>query len=102
MAHYLVTATPKKKLIAELKKKIDERAFMDLKPFGASLSYSLENARHAPDGRWKWEELDYCSPPLKQEREQVLDRYFILDEIEPVSESEGWEEISDLPRVSSG
>jgi hypothetical protein len=50
-------------------------------------------------GQWVWEELDYCSPPLKQEREQVLDTYFDLEEIEPVSKEEGWQSISALPRA---
>jgi hypothetical protein len=44
-----------------------------------------------------WEEEDYCRPPLAQEREAVLDRYFEDLSVERVERGSGWEQISDLP-----
>jgi hypothetical protein len=76
MAHYLVKAKPYDETLEDLKTSIRKKGFEHLKPFGPSLSYSLEHAKIDSDSDWIWEELDYCSPPLKQEREQVLDRYF--------------------------
>ena len=64
-----------------------------MKPFGRSLTYALRNARIRRDGVAVWEEEDYCSPPLAQEREAVLDDYFGDLRVEPVSEGGGWEKI---------
>ncbi len=99
MAHYLVKAKVKDEFLEEFEKKIREKAFINLKPFGEAITESLENAREDEDGYWLWEELDYCSPPLKQEKEQVLDRYVDIDRIIPVEEGEGWEKISGFPKV---
>ncbi len=41
------------------------------------------------DGRAVWEEEDYCSPPLDQERTAVLDEYFDDIEVERVEPGEG-------------
>ena len=49
--------------------------------------------------QWLWEEEDYCSPPLKQEREAVFDKYFLDLKTEKVAEGEGWKKIKNLPRV---
>ena len=79
MAHYLVRAKPKPELLSELHKELSENAFLNLRPFGNALTQSLTEARLQPDGTAIWEEEDYCSPPLAQERAAVLDGYF--DEI---------------------
>lgn len=102
MAHYLVKAKPSESLSKELIEKIQNRAFQSLKPFGRALTYSLEHAKVDLDGNWLWEELDYCSPPLKQEREQVLDRYFSILDIQPVKEHEGWRMIEHYPNAPVG
>src|SRR3954453_13241428 len=73
MAYYLVRAKPKPERLAELHSRIEENAFVDLRPFGKALTYSLIEARTQPDGTAVWEEEDYCSPPLSQERAAVLD-----------------------------
>ena len=70
-----------------------------MRPFGRSLSHSLRNARVRQDGVAIWEEEDYCSPPLAQEREAVLDAYFGDLRVQAVSEGGGWERIEDLPRL---
>ncbi len=68
-----------------------------MRPFGGSLQYSLENARRQ-DKDWAiWEEEDYCTPPLAQERAAVLDRYFTDLTVQNVSRGEGWEQLEELP-----
>jgi hypothetical protein len=99
MAFYLVRAWPKLDRLAELERRVAERAFVGLEPFGRALSRSLEGARLQPDGRAVWEEEDYCVPPLAEERAAVLDAYFDLVEVEPVARGEGWRRIEALPRL---
>ena len=74
MAHYLVTATPREDLLAELARRLEREEFVALR-----------------------EEEDYCRPPLAQEREAVLDRYFDQISVEPVVEGTGWALIEALP-----
>ena len=73
--------------------------FRSLRPFGHALTESLTNARVAADGRAVWEEEDYCSPPLAEERAAVLDTYFRELEVQRVAAGEGWRRIVDLPRL---
>lgn len=98
MARYLVSARIKADL-SELRKELDSDSVQRLRPFGPSLDYSLRNARLAPDGRAVWEELDYCNPPLAQERRAVLNRYFSEIETTPVKEGDGWSQISQYPSL---
>src|SRR5438552_10921558 len=79
MAHYIVRAKPKPDRLGELHQRLRENAFVNLRPFGKALSHSLNEARLESDGIAMWEEEDYCSPPLAQERTAVLHAYF--DEI---------------------
>ena len=99
MAFYLVCARPKEGQLAELAGKLEQGAFLGLKPFGRELSRSLQDARSQSDGSAVWEEEDYCSPPLAAERAAVLDRYFENLSVEPVEKSAGWRRIEDLPRL---
>jgi len=100
MAHYLVHAKPKPERLAELHPRLDENAFIDLRPFGTALTYSLVQARAQPDGAAVWEEEDYCSPPLAQERAAVLDSYFDEIKVEQVNAGEGWKRINRLPKLN--
>lgn len=95
MAHYLVEATPVEERLDELREQLAEGAFLEMQPFGRALTRSLRRARRRSDGAAVWEEEDYCSPPLREEREAVLDRYFEDLEVSPVEEGEGWEAIED-------
>lgn len=97
MAHYLVKAKYHKDLLAELRSRLDSGEIRQMRPFGGALQYSLDNARLDPQGWAIWEEEDYCSPPLAQERAAVLDTYFTDLSVERVQEGEGWEEIDSLP-----
>lgn len=100
MAFYLVRGTPKDdQALAELAGKLDEDAFTHLRPYGRALSFSLRNARRAEGGQLVWEEEDYCSPPLAEEREAVLDDYFENLDWERVAQGDGWRKIEELPRA---
>lgn len=99
MAYYLVRANLREELYDELAGKLAEKAFVNLRPFGESITVGLEGARRQADGRVVWEEEDYCSPPLAMERAAVLDRYFTNIQVETVREDEGWAQIADLPRL---
>ena len=100
MAYYLVRARLDSEKAEDLYRKLQEGAVKKLRPFGKTLTDSLLRARVDPDsGEALWEEEDYCTPPLKQEREAVLDHYFDEVEIRKVSRGEGWEKIRRLPSL---
>src|ERR1700730_871619 len=96
MAHYLVRARPKSERLRELERELARDAYIDLRPFGREINDVLKRARVEPDGVSVWEEEDYCSPPLAQERAAVLDEYFEGIEGEPVTRGEGWARIDEL------
>ncbi len=102
VAHYLVTAEPRATLLLELEKRLGRDEFVTLRPFGKALSGSLRRARLLPNGKAMWEEEDYCSPPLAQEREAVLDQYFDGLTVEPVVEGTGWALIDGFPALFPG
>lgn len=97
MAYYLVTAKPKSHRLQELLGNLRKHIYSPMRPFGEAMTYSLENARLREDGYAVWEEEDYCSPPLAQEREAALDEFFEDLKVTPVREKEGWEKIEGLP-----
>jgi hypothetical protein len=99
MAHYLVTASPREELLAELSARLERDEFVTLRPFGPALTASLRRARRLPNGKAMWEEEDYCRPPLAQEREAVLDRYFDQISVESVVEGTGWALIAAFPAM---
>lgn len=99
MAFYLVKAELKKELLNKLEKSLRENAFINLQPFGRALTFSLRNARVDENNEIVWEEEDYCTPPLAEERAAVLDRYFQLLQIEKVNKGAGWEMIKTLPKL---
>ena len=99
MAYYLVTAKPVDELLPELRQKLDNGDIQYMHPFGPALQYSLENARLQENGEAIWEEEDYCSPPLAQERAAVLDKYFRDLNVERVEKNTGWKQIDLLPGI---
>ena len=100
MAHYVVRAKLNQNLLPDLKERLDSGEIKVMRPFGGSLQYSLENARWQ-DKDWAiWDEEDYCTPPLAQERAAVLDTYFNDLTVEHVSRGEGWEKLELLPMLS--
>ena len=98
MAYYLVKAKYHQNLLTELRSRLDSGEIRQMRPFGTALHYSLENARLDPQGWAIWEEEDYCSPPLAQERAAVLDTYFLDLGVELVQKGNGWEQIESLPK----
>jgi hypothetical protein len=96
MAHYLVRARPKRGKLDDLEAQLRADAYVDLQPFGRALTRGLRGARIEGE-RAVWEEEDYCSPPLAEERAAVLDTYFEGIAVEPVAEGEGWRRIEELP-----
>jgi hypothetical protein len=101
MAYYLVRAKPKVERLRELQDQLQEKSFIGLRPFGKALTHSLNQARVQPDGIAVWEEEDYCSPPLAEERAAVLDTYFDEITVKRVSEGEGWKQIETLPKLNA-
>ena len=99
MAYYLVRANLSDQLVSVLQEKLQQNEFVGLQPFGRSLTKGLRGMKRLPDGRVAWEEEDYCTPPLRLEREAVLDDYFTELEVELVEEEEGWSVLKDLPSV---
>jgi hypothetical protein len=99
MAYYLVRARPKRERMSDLEKLLAQHAFIDLRPFGQSLTAGLSGARVGADGLALWEEEDYCSPPLAMERAAVLDTYFDDIQVEAVKLGEGWKRIRGLPQL---
>ena len=97
MAYYLVEAAAKEDLLPEFAEQLEKDEFFPMHPFGASVTFSLRGARRRPDGGVVWEEEDYCSPPLAQERAAVLDEYFDNLRVTSVQKNEGWAQIRDLP-----
>lgn len=100
MAHYLVRAEPREDRMAELRELLESGEIREMEPFGRALERSLEDARWDPETEEAaWEELDYCSPPLAQERDAVLDDHFREIRVERVEEGDGWDRIADLPSL---
>jgi hypothetical protein len=99
MAYYLVTARPRTDRLDELLENLRLRAYASMRPFGKAMTHSLENARLRDDGYAIWEEEDYCSPPLAQERAAALDEFFDELDVASVEEGQGWAKIERLPRL---
>lgn len=98
MAFYQIRARLNHELADELLARLRSGEIRSMRPFGPSLHRSLTEARlDVETGEAVWEEEDYCRPPLAQEREAVLDRYFRNLQVESVREGEGWRRIAGLP-----
>jgi hypothetical protein len=99
MAYYLVQAKPVNDHLSELRQRLDSGEIRVMRPFGQALEFSLNNARKMENGLAIWEEEDYCSPPLAQERAAILDTYFRELQVERVEKGKGWEQIESLPGI---
>lgn len=99
MAYYLVQAKPVEELLEELRGRLNRGEIRVMHPFGKALHYSLDNARYQDDGVAVWEEEDYCSPPLAQERAAILDTYFRELTVARVEQNQGWKQIEHLPPI---
>ena len=99
MAYYLVVARPQADRLPDLQKNLEKKKYALMRPFGGSLTYALNHARLRSDGYATWEEEDYCSPPLAQERAAALNEFFDELTVSAVERGEGWAEIENLPRL---
>ena len=99
MAYYLVQAKPVEELLDDLRRRLNSGEIRVMRPFGQALHYSLDHARYQEDGVAVWEEEDYCSPPLAQERAAILDTYFRELTAERVEQHQGWKRIEHLPNL---
>jgi hypothetical protein len=99
MAHYLVKAKPIQSKLNTLRKWLDSGEIRIMRPFGQALQLGLDNARWLEDGVAIWEEEDYCTPPLAQERAAVLDAYFIDLQVQNVGKGKGWDQIESLQKI---
>lgn len=100
MSYYLVRADPQSDQLSELHNRLTDGEFEPMQPFGRALTVALRGARFDSDtGDAVWEEEDYCSPPLAQERDAVLDDYFDGITVERVEWGEGWNQIEALPSL---
>lgn len=98
MAYYRVEARPDSDRLDELADQLEAGDFLDLEPFGRALTSSLRRARRRDDGTAVWVEEDYCSPPLAEERDAVLDEYFADLSVERVDDPEAaWKRLDSLP-----
>ena len=98
MAHYLVRARPRWGKLQELQTQLRADAYVNLQPFGRARTRGLRGARIEVEGA-VWEEEDYCSPPLAEERAAVLDALFEDITVEPVAPGDGWRRIETLPHL---
>lgn len=100
MAHYLVRAEPVREALPDLREELEEGEVEGLSPFGPELDRCLREARWDPHAEEAvWEEEDHCSPPLRMEREAVLDRFFEDIRVEGVDAGDGWGRIDGLPSL---
>jgi hypothetical protein len=99
MPFYLVSAEPKEEKLDRLREELNRDAFAGMRPFGKALTAGLKNARREDQLTAIWEEEDYCSPPLAEERAAVLDEYFDRIEVEEVEPGQGWRLIENLPAL---
>jgi len=99
MAYYLVTAKPISLKMPALRKWLDSGEIRLMTPFGQALHMGLDQARWMAEGLAIWEEEDYCTPPLAQERAAVLDAYFTDLKVEAVEKHSGWKQIEAKPSL---
>lgn len=100
MTFWLVKAKPITEKLVQLRERLDSGEVSRMRPFGRALDRGLRDARVQPEGYATWEEEDYCTPPLAQERRAVLDTYFSNLTVDDVGESgRGWKQIEDLPSL---
>ncbi len=97
MPHYLVGAHIRPRLIPQLEASLQAGEIEAMRPFGRALYVALRSARLDSQGLARWEEEDYCDPPLREERVAVLDYYFEGIFVQRVDPGAGWTQISALP-----
>ena len=73
---YAVSARLVNARASELLSRLSDGSIAAQRPDGREIVAAMHRARVAQDGTVRWTETCYCRPPLKHERETVLDRHF--------------------------
>ncbi len=76
---YHVQAKFREETAGEFLKKLSDGSIRDQTPDGSEMYASMDRAVVNAQGLIEWSEMCFCTPPLKHERETVLDQHF--DEI---------------------
>lgn len=87
---------------AEFHERLTDGSIAAQRPDGSEIVAAMGRARIADDGVARWTETCFCSPPLKHERETVLDRYFTDMEIEPVDAPKAFDGAPLMRRLAGG
>lgn len=102
---YSVRARLKPGTEAALLARLTDGSVAAQRPDGREIVAAMERAALGTDGWVRWTETCYCSPPLKHERETVLDDHFEAMEIAPAAahgRPEGTPLVAHLRRVAGG
>ena len=102
---YKVRAKLKPGTEATLLARLTDGSVAAQRPDGREIVASMERAALSDDGWVGWTETCYCTPPLKHERETVLDDHFEAMEIAPAEAHErvvGTPLMAHLRRVVDG
>lgn len=85
---YRVRARLKPGTEAALLARLTDGSVAAQRPDGREIVASMKRAAVSGDGWVRWTETCYCTPPLKHERETVLDTHFEAMEIAPADSHE--------------
>ncbi len=102
---YRVCARLKPGTEASLLARLTDDSVAAQRPDGPEIVASMARAAISGDGWVRWTETCYCTPPLKHERETVLDDHFEAMEIAPAAgheAPEGTPLMAHLRRLAAG
>ena len=88
---YLVTAQFNEKTGRDFLQKLTDGTVARQRPDGEEIVKSMQRAVVTEDGLVRWTEQCFCDPPLKHERQTVLDAHFDRITTQPVGEHRQFE-----------
>src|SRR5689334_11474778 len=100
MAHYLVTAKPKSDLDGRTSGQSAKERILINAAFRQGTHLFAPKRATSRGSYATWEEEDYCSPPLAEERAVALDKFFEDLSVASVRAGAGWQEINHCGRCS--
>jgi hypothetical protein len=81
---YHVQAKFREETASEFLAKLADGSIRDQVPDGSEMFASMDRAVVNASGMIEWSEMCFCTPPLKHERETVLDLHFVEITTEPI------------------
>ena len=84
---YQITAKLKEGKSLDFREALQDGRVRGIGPDGVEIVKGLQNATIAKSGEVTWSMICFCSPPLKHEREAILDDYFTDMKIVPLDEA---------------